>query len=137
MINIYIPTLEELLEKKWSNIVPNLLEVINIITKFPRFREYIEITWYNDQYYLPYIIFWELIRYLEKCYNEWDNIEIEKVLEYLWERFNTNNNYVQTLIQLWVLENSCHYKKILPDIVKMMPKNLKELFLKHYSDYLK
>jgi hypothetical protein len=111
-------------------------EVIDIITIFPEFREYIEKTWYNNEYDNAYVIFWELIRYIENCYNEWYNFEIEQILMYLWEKIKTDDEVVKSLIQFWFLENLDHYKFMLPNLVDMMPKNLKELFLEYYSDYL-
>jgi hypothetical protein len=47
-----------------------------------------------------------------------------------------NDDAIDNLLCVWCLELFANYKKILPEIVEMMPKNLKKIFLKHYSDYL-
>ena len=44
---------------------------------------------------------------------------------------------IDSLLCVWCLEVFDNHKKIIPDIVEMMPKNLYELFMKYYSDYLK
>ncbi|MDP2090025.1 MAG: hypothetical protein Q8K30_00380 [Candidatus Gracilibacteria bacterium] len=115
----------------------DLIEVIKLIITFPEFKYYIENTGYYEQYYLSYIIFGQLIHYLVECYKNDDIFEIEQILDYIGERFKNQDIDVQTLLQVGFIELFYIFGKILPKILELCPKNIKDNFYEYYSDYLK
>ncbi len=141
-----IPTLEELIIQskqdgfyKWEydeGQEVRLLQVINILNYCPDFKEYLELNNLQENYPWTYFIFWMIPSYVNDCYIKDKIDEIETILIFLNDMSKLINSDIIDLLLAWCLEVFDNYKKILPDIVKMMPKNLKELFLKYYSDYL-
>ena len=143
---VKIPTIEDLKKQiELDNINENdnynwveilMKEVINIITKIPNFRAYLIDRDYDKEYYLSYEIYWQIIEYLNYCYINNNLNPIKDILEYLNELSKSKNDDILNLLIVWVLEVFDIHKEILPDIIKLMPDNLKKLFLKHFSNYL-
>ncbi len=145
--NNKVPTLEDLIKntenfnKKYpdydykSNI--NLLqEIINLISNFKNFHKFLEDKCFDD-YELPYIVFWELLLYLEKCFFDNNQTEVINIFLYLSDIYKNWDIKVKDLILVWLFENLDHFTWDLWDLLKKMPIDLKKVFLKYYSHYLK
>jgi len=113
-----------------------LKEVINLIFDYWDFRLFIEELWSSDQYCWTYYIFGLVIKYLKKCHSEWNKKEIENILGYLNTLAVSANESVLDLLLVWCLETFDIHSEILSDLIKIMPKDLKVLFLQYYSHYL-
>lgn len=141
--NLKIPTLEDLKEKIKSNKLPYdtseilLLEVIKLISKFANFRIFLQENNYDDDYELPYVIFWKIINYFKKCIEEWNIDEIKEILGFLDKKLQSHDKEVMTLVQLSVLENLDKYPEMLPDLFEIMPEYMKGVCIKYYLHYLR
>lgn len=144
--NIKIPTLKELEnkwnkhKKIWGNNKADFVwfqQVIDVLNASESFLNYIYETWYNEELELSYIIYWQIVHYMKKCYDIWDYEEMQKMLEFIDEKMQSEDEYINTLAQIWVLEILDIYPEILPKVLDLMPKYSKEIFLKYYSHYLK
>lgn len=126
-------------KKNYSDVPKKeLLEInIEIINKFFNFLIFLENKNF-DYYELPYILYWEIIFYIEELYKNWNKEYIEKILIFLDEKLQNENENINTLIQIWVFENMDKLNKnTLVYILELMPKYSKNIFMKHYSHYLK
>lgn len=135
-----IPTLEELNSKisegEYTVDDDYLTCVISIVTIFSWFNDFLIVRWYDEDYELSTVIYWELVDYIKEQY-DFNNIkEINSILSFLEILAISNNDKVLTLLITGFLENLDNYKGDLSDIIDLMPKNLKELFLRNFSNYL-
>lgn len=146
--NKNIPTIDKLIEKVeifnkehpeynyWVNI--KLLEqVIDILNYSKWFSKFLILNKYNFEYENYYVIYWQVVHYIKYCYDNWNLEEIERILEFVDKKLQNKNEDINTLVQIWVLENLDIYSEILDNLVKIMPKYTKQIFLKYYSHYLK
>lgn len=137
-----VPSIKELQEVHKANDYKNtpnivlLKEVIRILKALPKFHKYLVEKDFDD-YELAYSLFAQIIRYLKYCHQKNDTENIKKILEYIDGMTKTENDDVGDLLWVGVLEVFDLHKEILPDILPLMPDNLRQIFLKHYSDYLK
>ena len=146
--NIKVPTLEEL-KNRWDENNKRFLtknevdfigfqQIIDVLNYSEKFLNYIYEKWYDRDFLeLSYIIYWEIVNYLKYCYDNWNYNEIEKMLEFVDKKMQSEVEYINTLAQVWVLEILDIYPEILPKILELMPKYSKDIFMKHYSHYLK
>ncbi len=138
---LHIPTLEELKtickDEKYNNIPSDrlLIEVIRLLKNNSKFHEYLEDT-YFDYYELPYILFWDIINYIKFCYDKKDEKNIKKILKYLDNMLKSKDDSILDLVCIWSLESFHIHKEILPEMVKLMPNELKKAFLTDFWDYL-
>lgn len=144
--NLQIPTLEEL-NLKWeehnkkfsSNDEPNMVgfqQIIDVLKYSDKFHKYIYNNGYYSNIYLSYIIYAWIVHYMKYCYDNWDYREIRKMLEFVDEKMKSENEYISTLAQVWVLEILDGYPDMLDKVLELMPKYSKKVFLKYYSNYL-
>ncbi len=113
-----------------------LNEVVKLLNYDLSFREFMEKGKHTDVYWLPYFTFGYINRYIKDCYEKKEYDKINYILEYLDKVALSEDEEVSTLLVLWFLENLDNQKDLLPDLVPMMPKNLKKLFLDSFSYYL-
>lgn len=113
-----------------------LQEIINILKSLDWFKLYLEKNNYNEDYTWTYFIFGLIIEYIYICYKNNNIEEIKNIFEYLNELSKSNDDDILNLLVVWALEVFDIHIEILPDIIELMPKNLKELFMKYFSDYL-
>jgi len=138
-----IPTLIELKDLIASNKLPYppsdtlLLQVIEIITYSDNFRSYLIENKHDKDYDLPYTIFWEIIGYLKYCYDKEDHCSILNILRYIEGLLNTKNEEILDLVVVGFLEDLHTYKWNLIDLLELFPIDLKKMFMKNYSHYLK
>ena len=133
-----IPNIKEL-KGKITNYEINddlFYTIISLLTIFPWFRKFLEKKWYNDEYELTTIIFWQLIDYIEEKIELNEIYEIKRILSFLDLLSISKNKEIINLVSVWFLENLDNYKEVLNFIIEIMPDNLKKIFLKWYWYYL-
>lgn len=114
----------------------NVHEVVELLTRNPKFCKYLEEN--NCNYYVySYSVFWAIIDYIFDLYQNSDTESIINILLYLDKISHIANAYTKDLLFAWALEVFDKHLDILPQIVELMPEHLKSLFLQHFSDYLK
>ncbi len=142
---ITLKKLKEIEEKKLENIwreergSSNVLlnEVVKLLNYDLSFGKFLEDKGWDDENWIPYAVFGHINRYIKDCYEKKEYDKIQHIFKYLDNMALSENKEIKDLLLAWNLENLDNFKDILPDLVSMMPKNLKEVFLRVFSDYLK
>lgn len=144
--NIIIPSIEYLQnrwekhnKKFWGNDQVDIIwfqQIIDVLEYSKDFLEYLYNNWYKDNFYLSYVIYWQIVHYMKYCYDNQNYNEIKKMLEFIDKKMKNEDEYINTLAQVWVLENLDIYPDMLHKVLELMPKYSKSIFLRHYSYYL-
>lgn len=108
---------------------------------FPDFFKYLnnqkpEDYYVNIEISHAYILFWDLTRYFEEKIKLNQTEEVIKILKFINNLYRFKNEDIDTLISLGFLENLDHFKSVLPELIKLFPKEMYNDFMKNYSNYL-
>lgn len=129
------------MEKITNNIHEQVIQddgfyaVTSLVTIFPDFDSFLIDEWYQDEYELSTVIYWQIIYYIRRQLPT--NIsEVKKILCFLDMLAITHNPILKDILMTWFLENLDNHKDILPVLVEIMPYNLRALFFNYFGEYL-
>ena len=106
-----------------------LEEVRKIISEIPSFKSYL-IEWnHEEDFDLPYMVFWMLIDFIRESYDNNDIKSIRDVLGYLENMLHSEDKNIRDLLYAGALEVFDKELELLPSLVDLMGEDLKKEFL--------
>ncbi len=122
--------IQDTLEKKF---------LLEFHATFPDFMIYLNNLYDSDKWvysWSAYMTLFDLCWYIRKLFWEKKVDSIQEILKFMNQKFLIWDFDINNLIWAWFLENLHVLKDILPDIIKLFPKELYEDFMKHYEHYI-
>ncbi len=108
----------------------------DFLKKFPGFLMFLEETDNADVLDYSYDIMFQVCYYLRYLFLRWKISEIREILIFLDEVFSGTNIEARNVVGVGFLENLHIISDVLPDIIKLFPKELYKDFMKHYEHYI-
>ena len=127
-------TLEDLIKKQeiqdfpYPNSPQNLQHVIDLLTEIPEFYIYSLQREGTPDFEIPYSIYGDIVFYLRYLVERKKYEIIKRIFTFLGKMNESNDKYTQDLLGAGVLENFDLITDILPDLIPLMPDNLKQKF---------
>lgn len=112
----------------------------SILVTLPNFILFLKKIGYTDAdiwLFTNYWLLWWLTPYIDECMKENNIIEINSIFSIIYKYYQSNDPEVLELLWAWFLENFNTLPiNILPKIVSILPREMYDDFMLHYSQYL-